>query len=249
LQVSNTQPTPQQLEDLKFAWRAVKHVKSNAITVAKDGKLTPVSMWAAAVARCHQEPNVKQKQPNMVACTCDYHLHDCYLCLTGKLLGMGSGQPNRVNSVRIALEKAGADIKVCGGCYGTAAHQADEIPEILSAAWHHGLLLGQMLLLMSWYMQGAVLASDAFFPFSWNDSVEIACKAGVAAIVHPGGSLRDQVRVIQRKTCLSVARGSRAYLPISGFTEVIKGSASPPPGYLQWLLDTIVAALLTHAHC
>jgi phosphoribosylaminoimidazolecarboxamide formyltransferase/IMP cyclohydrolase len=33
------QPTAQQLEDLKFAWRCVKHVKSNAITVAKDGKL------------------------------------------------------------------------------------------------------------------------------------------------------------------------------------------------------------------
>ena len=39
--------------------------------------------------------------------------------------------------------------------------------------------------------QGSVLASDAFFPFSWNDSVEIACQAGVAAIVHPGGSVRD----------------------------------------------------------
>ncbi|PNW75704.1 hypothetical protein CHLRE_12g537581v5 [Chlamydomonas reinhardtii] len=102
--VSEAQPTQQQLEDLKFAWRAVKHVKSNAITIAKDGKL----------------------------------------------LGMGSGQPNRVNSVRIALEKAGAEVA------------------------------------------GSVLASDAFFPFSWNDSVEIACKAGVSAIVHPGGSLRDQ---------------------------------------------------------
>lgn len=49
--VSEAQPTPKQLEDIKFAWRAVKHVKSNAITIAKDGKL----------------------------------------------LGMGSGQPNRVN--------------------------------------------------------------------------------------------------------------------------------------------------------
>jgi phosphoribosylaminoimidazolecarboxamide formyltransferase/IMP cyclohydrolase len=41
-------------------------------------------------------------------------------------------------------------------------------------------------------VKGAVLASDAFFPFSWNDSVEMACKAGVAAIAHPGGSIRDQ---------------------------------------------------------
>ncbi|GAB4817630.1 hypothetical protein N2152v2_004676 [Parachlorella kessleri] len=101
--VSEKQPTPEQLDDLKFAWLCVKHVKSNAITVAKGQKL----------------------------------------------LGMGSGQPNRVKSVQIALEKAGEEVK------------------------------------------GSVLASDAFFPFSWNDSVEIACKAGVAAIVHPGGSVRD----------------------------------------------------------
>ncbi len=102
--VTNRQPTAQELEDMKFAWRCVKHVKSNAITVAKDGRL----------------------------------------------LGMGSGQPNRVKSVEIAMEKAGDEVK------------------------------------------GAALASDAFFPFAWGDSIEKACQAGVAAIIHPGGSLRDQ---------------------------------------------------------
>lgn len=66
-----------------------------------------------------------------------------------KLLGMGSGQPNRVKSVELSLEKAG-----------------DEV-------------------------QGAVLASDAFFPFSWGDAVEKACLAGISAIAHPGGSIRD----------------------------------------------------------
>jgi phosphoribosylaminoimidazolecarboxamide formyltransferase/IMP cyclohydrolase len=101
--VSSVKPTAEQLADLKFAWLACKHVKSNAITVAKGGRL----------------------------------------------LGMGSGQPNRVKSVNIALEKAGEEAR------------------------------------------GAVLASDAFFPFAWNDSVEIACQAGVAAIAHPGGSVRD----------------------------------------------------------
>ena len=39
-------------------------------------------------------------------------------------------------------------------------------------------------------LQGAVLASDAFFPFA--DSVEIAAKAGISAVVQPGGSVRDQ---------------------------------------------------------
>ncbi len=102
--VTERQPTPAQLEDLRFAWRIVKHVKSNAIVIARDGRL----------------------------------------------LGMGSGQPNRVKSVEIAMEKAGAEVR------------------------------------------GAVLASDAFFPFAWGDSIEKACQAGIAAIVHPGGALRDQ---------------------------------------------------------
>ncbi len=102
--VTEKQLTAEQLADLKFAWRCVKHVKSNAITVAKDGRL----------------------------------------------LGMGSGQPNRVKSVEIAMEKAGSEVA------------------------------------------GSVLASDAFFPFAWGDSIENACKAGVAAIIQPGGSLRDQ---------------------------------------------------------
>ncbi|MDP4291772.1 MAG: bifunctional phosphoribosylaminoimidazolecarboxamide formyltransferase/IMP cyclohydrolase PurH, partial [Bacteroidota bacterium] len=39
-------------------------------------------------------------------------------------------------------------------------------------------------------LNGAVLASDAFFPFS--DCVEIAHKAGIAAFIQPGGSIRDQ---------------------------------------------------------
>ena len=103
--VSEAKPSPEQLADLRFAWTVAKHVKSNAIAVAKSGEL----------------------------------------------LGMGSGQPNRVKSTQIALEKAG--------------------PEAV---------------------KGSALASDAFFPFSWGDSVEAACAAGVAAIAHPGGSMRDQ---------------------------------------------------------
>ncbi|KAL6552281.1 hypothetical protein OROHE_007645 [Orobanche hederae] len=65
------------------------------------------------------------------------------------MLGMGSGQPNRLESLRIAMRKAGDEIK------------------------------------------GASLASDAFFPFAWNDAVEEACKSGIAVIAEPGGSIRD----------------------------------------------------------
>jgi phosphoribosylaminoimidazolecarboxamide formyltransferase/IMP cyclohydrolase len=62
-------------------------------------------------------------------------------------VGIGGGQPNRVDCVRIAATRAGTKSK------------------------------------------GAVMASDAFFPFP--DSVEEAAKAGITAVVHPGGSVRD----------------------------------------------------------
>lgn len=67
------------------------------------------------------------------------------------MIGMGTGQPNRVNSVKLALAQAGKGAK------------------------------------------GAVLASDAFFPF--EDSVELAAKAGIGTIIQPGGSINDK-RVI-----------------------------------------------------
>lgn len=67
--VSEKVASDSELADLKFAWSCVKHVKSNAITIAKDQSL----------------------------------------------LGMGSGQPNRVKSVEISLEKAGEEVCVsCG---------------------------------------------------------------------------------------------------------------------------------------
>jgi len=62
-------------------------------------------------------------------------------------VGIGGGQPNRVDCVRIAKERAGEK------------------------------------------SIGAVMASDAFFPFP--DSVEVAAQAGITAIAHPGGSVRD----------------------------------------------------------
>ena len=65
----------------------------------------------------------------------------------GTTVGIGAGQPNRVDSARLAAGRAGEKAK------------------------------------------GAAMASDAFFPFP--DSVEVAIKAGITAIAHPGGSIRD----------------------------------------------------------
>jgi phosphoribosylaminoimidazolecarboxamide formyltransferase/IMP cyclohydrolase len=96
------EPTEQEWEDLKLAWNIVKHVKSNAIVLAKD---------------------------NMT-------------------VGVGAGQMNRVGSAKIAIEQAGE-----------------------KAA-------------------GSALGSDAFFPMP--DTVEEAAKAGVTAIIQPGGSIRDE---------------------------------------------------------
>jgi phosphoribosylaminoimidazolecarboxamide formyltransferase/IMP cyclohydrolase len=99
--VTSRQPSEQEWADIVFAWRVCRHVRSNAIVLARDGAT----------------------------------------------VGIGAGQMSRVDSVRLAVEKARSDLK------------------------------------------GAVLASDAFFPFA--DGPELAIEAGVTAIVQPGGSKRD----------------------------------------------------------
>ncbi|HHW69764.1 MAG TPA: bifunctional phosphoribosylaminoimidazolecarboxamide formyltransferase/IMP cyclohydrolase [Clostridiales bacterium] len=100
--VTKKQPTEKEMEDLIFAWKLVKHTKSNAIVIAKDKRS----------------------------------------------LGIGPGQVNRIWAALNAIERGGDDVK------------------------------------------GAVMASDAFFPFP--DCVEAAAKAGITAIIQPGGSIRDK---------------------------------------------------------
>jgi phosphoribosylaminoimidazolecarboxamide formyltransferase / IMP cyclohydrolase len=112
-------PARNVIDDLVFAWRVVKHVKSNAIVFA-CGRRT---------------------------------------------LGIGAGQPSRVDSTRIAIMKA-----------QQAGHD----------------------------LKGSVMASDGFFPFA--DSVELAAQAGAAALIQPGGSIRDQeVLAAARKYGLAMA--------------------------------------------
>lgn len=99
--VTGRPPTDQEWDDLLFAWRVCRHVKSNAIVIAREGAT----------------------------------------------VGIGAGQMSRVDSVRLAVEKAQVEL------------------------------------------EGAVLASDAYFPFA--DGPALAIEAGVTAIVQPGGSVRD----------------------------------------------------------
>eukprot|EP00210_Caulerpa_lentillifera_P003581 g3416.t1 len=167
--VSDATPSESTLADLQFAWSCVKHVKSNAIAIAKNRKL----------------------------------------------LGMGSGQPNRVKSVELALEKA-----------------ADEI-------------------------KGAALASDAFFPFSWNDAVEKACQAGVTAIAHPGGSIRDsdavdccnKYSVVLMTTSIRHFRSFRESARAS-LLERLFGSLKNADGSFPWrvlILDKVTTKVLSCA--
>ncbi len=74
------------------------------------------------------------------------------LARDGQIVGVGAGQMSRLDSVRIAVEKAGPRAK------------------------------------------GAVLASDAFFPF--RDGPDVAAAAGVTAIIQPGGSRRDDETIL-----------------------------------------------------
>ncbi len=100
--VTKRVPTKEETEALLFAWKVVKHTKSNAIVIGKNGRTT----------------------------------------------GIGMGQTNRIWAAQQAI-----------------AHAADEA-------------------------KGSVMASDAFFPFS--DCVEECVKAGITAIIQPGGSIRDK---------------------------------------------------------
>ena len=104
--VSKKQPTETEKRDMVFAFKAVRHIRSNAIVFAKNERT----------------------------------------------VGIGGGQTARVDSTRIAVLKGAANIR------------------------------------------GSVMASEAFFPF--RDGVDEAAEAGVSAIVHPGGSIRD-AEVIQ----------------------------------------------------
>lgn len=100
--VTERTPSEEEWKQLLFAWKVVKHVKSNAIVLAKGSRT----------------------------------------------LGVGAGQMNRVGAAAIAIRQAGTE------------------------------------------SIGSVMASDAFFPMP--DTVENAAKAGITAIIQPGGSIRDE---------------------------------------------------------
>lgn len=123
--VTERKPSEGELQDMDFGWRIVKHVKSNAIVVVKDGMT----------------------------------------------LGVGAGQMNRVGSAEIALRQAEA----------------------------------------AGAKEGLVLASDGFLPF--DDTVELASKYGVTAIVQPGGSIRDEdaIRKANEKGITMLFTGMRHF--------------------------------------
>ncbi|GAB6107880.1 bifunctional phosphoribosylaminoimidazolecarboxamide formyltransferase/IMP cyclohydrolase [Fusibacter bizertensis] len=95
-------PTKKEMDELLFAWKVVKHAKSNGIVISRDGQT----------------------------------------------LGIGQGQVSRVWATENAIRQSNFPVK------------------------------------------GAVLASDAFFPFA--DAIKAAAEAGITAIIQPGGSVRDQ---------------------------------------------------------
>jgi phosphoribosylaminoimidazolecarboxamide formyltransferase/IMP cyclohydrolase len=99
--VTKRMPTDAEMKEMELAWKVVKHVKSNAIIITREGRT----------------------------------------------VGVGAGQMNRIGAAEIALKQAGEAAR------------------------------------------GAVLSSDAFFPF--RDTVDAAAKAGITAIIQPGGSMRD----------------------------------------------------------
>lgn len=124
--VTEKEPDEDEIDDLLFANKIVKHSKSNAIVLAKDKQL----------------------------------------------IASGVGQTSRVDALKQAIEKAKS---------------------------------------FDFDLQGAVMASDAFFPF--NDCVEIAAEAGITAIIQPGGSVRDtdSIEMANQKGVSMVTTGIRHF--------------------------------------
>ena len=124
--VTEKEPDEDEIVDLLFANKIVKHSKSNAIVIAKDKQL----------------------------------------------IASGVGQTSRVDALKQAIEKAKS---------------------------------------FDFDLQGAVMASDAFFPF--NDCVEIAAEAGITAIIQPGGSVRDtdSIEMANQKGVSMVTTGIRHF--------------------------------------
>lgn len=124
--VTEKEPSEDEIEDLLFANKIVKHSKSNAIVLAK-GK---------------------------------------------QMIASGVGQTSRVDALKQAIEKAKS---------------------------------------FEFDLQGAVMASDAFFPFS--DCVEIAAEAGIIAVIQPGGSVRDDesIEMCNNKGVSMVTTGFRHF--------------------------------------
>jgi len=124
--VTKRKPTEREMEDLLFAWRVVKHTKSNAIVIAKNKQV----------------------------------------------LGIGMGLTSRVDALKLAIQKA------------------KEFNKDLT---------------------GAVVASDAFFPF--RDSIDIATAEGITAFIQPGGSIRDKevMEACDEKDAAMVFTGMRHF--------------------------------------
>ncbi|SDD66777.1 phosphoribosylaminoimidazolecarboxamide formyltransferase / IMP cyclohydrolase [Mucilaginibacter pineti] len=124
--VTNRKPTEQELKDLHFANKVVKHTKSNTIVFAKNNSL----------------------------------------------ISSGVGQTSRVDSLKQAVIKANS---------------------------------------FGFDLKGAVMASDAFFPFA--DCVELAAEAGITAVLQPGGSINDKLSIAMcdEKNIAMVTTGVRHF--------------------------------------
>ncbi len=105
------------------------------------------------------------------------------LAKDGASVGVGMGQVNRVDSCRLAVERANTL-----GARSTGDAAADAVADVDSAG---GARAGDVVSAAPERRSvGAVAASDAFFPFA--DGLQVLIDAGVKAVVQPGGSVRDQ---------------------------------------------------------
>lgn len=142
----------------------IRSVLGGILIQGHDTSVLPASRWKFRTPR---RPGKSTKADMDLAQRICKHVKSNAVVLVrnGQAIGIGAGQQSRVDSVRIAIDKARR--------YG---HET----------------------------VGSVCASDGFFPFA--DSVELLAKAGVTAIIEPGGSVRDDdVVAAAKKRGISLA--------------------------------------------
>ena len=163
----NKELTDAAKRDLAIAMITLKYTQSNSVCYVKDGQA--IGIGAGQQSRVHCTRLAGQKADNW------------WMRQHEKVLGLkfveGLGRANRDNAIDVYIGEECDDVLADGVWETIFAEKPERLTMEEKKAWLKEL-------------NGVSVGSDAFFPF--RDTIDAAAKAGITAIIQPGGSVRDQ---------------------------------------------------------